>query len=376
MTIGLDISALNDRQKTGVAVYTYNLIDALLKTNRKDKFILFGIATFDTSHYLKSLPFKNYPNVEMKIYRLPARLFRTTFLLWQQINWPLIETFTGSVDVFHSFNWYLPPQKTGKIVATVFDVTPILFPKFHQDRTVQLERIRLKRIAKFSDLVITISENSKKDFLRLYPEKWVEVVYPAISTNFVKKIDKLKSNQIIKKFDLRPDFLLSVGTLEPRKNLSALIEAYIKSHLRSQLVLVGGRGWKSEQIYALAKRSSQVKMLGFIDEEDLSVLYKQALCLVYPSFYEGFGLPVLEALSCGTPVITSDISSLREAGGDAVLYASPQDVDEIVYKLKLLVGSKKLQNQLVKKGFKQAKKYSWEKSAKKLMLLYQKLYLR
>src|SRR3989344_9221901 len=106
MKIGIDISVLNDKEKTGIAVYVYNLIDALLRINKEDKFILFGIATFETFDFLKSLPFKNNPNVEMKIYKLPARTFRTVFLLWQKLNWPKIEDFIGNVDIHHSFNWY------------------------------------------------------------------------------------------------------------------------------------------------------------------------------------------------------------------------------------------------------------------------------
>src|SRR3990172_10883045 len=112
-TIALDISVLSDKQRTGIAVYVYNLIDELLKLNQKDKFVLFGIATLETYQYLKNLPLNRYSNVEMKIYCMPAKFFRTAFLLWQRLEWPPIENLVGGGDIFHSFNWYFPPQKRG-----------------------------------------------------------------------------------------------------------------------------------------------------------------------------------------------------------------------------------------------------------------------
>ena len=159
MVIGIDISVLNDYQKTGIGVYTYGLIKALLLKNKKDKFILFGIATFSTFDHLKNIEFKKYPNVELKIFKLPAKFFRIAFLIWQKLNWPSIENLIGPVDIFHSFNWYFPSQRFGKSIATVFDMTPILYPNFHQEKTVQLDKNRLERIKETADLVITISEN-------------------------------------------------------------------------------------------------------------------------------------------------------------------------------------------------------------------------
>lgn len=373
MTIGLDISVLNDRQRVGIAVYTYNLIDALLKINHKDRFILFGIATFETYEFLKNLDLKKYANVEMKVYRMPARAFRTAFLSWQKLNWPPIENFLGPVDILHSFNWFLPPQRNGKVVATVFDMTPLLFPKFHQEKTIQLEKVRLTRIKEKADLTITISENSKKDFLKFSPNSWVEVVYPGVLSQFKIKIQKEKVKKVLDKYGLNPNFILSVGTLEPRKNIKNLIAAYLESKISAKLVLVGNWGWEDSDLEGLIK-SNRGKIIptGYVADEDLPHLYNQALCLVYPSFYEGFGLPVLEALSCGTAVICSNTSSLPEVGGDAVLYIDPTNVSDIAKALKAII-NKQLRIKLISKGLKQAQKFSWEASAKKLNLLYQRL---
>lgn len=372
--IGLDISVLNDQKKTGIAVYTEELIKALLKINQKDQFILFGLTTFSTFNYLQNLNFKDYPNVKMKIFKWPAKFFRISFLLWQKINWPTIEDLIGSVDLFHSFNWYFPPQRFGKKVATVFDLTSITHPEWHDKRTTELDIIRMKRIAQFADLTIAISDNSKKDFLSFKPKGLVEVIYPAVSSDFSEKININKANDVFKKYHLKSGYFLSVSTLEPRKNIANLIKAYLSMNTDKSLVLVGKIGWKSEEILNLAnKYPEKIKILNFVSQEDLKNLYKNALCLVYPSFYEGFGIPVLESLTLGTPVICSQTSSLPEVGGLAVYYIDPNNINSIKEALIKLSQDKNLCKDLIKKGYSQAKKFSWENSAKKLNSLYEQI---
>lgn len=365
--IVLDVSVLNDPQKTGIGVYTYNLIKSLLQVNKKDQFTLFGISTIETYHDLKNNEFAKLPNVKVKVFPLPARLFRTVFLLWQKFNWPPVELLAGKFDIFHSFNWYLPPHKKGKMVATIFDLTSISNPFWHHPKTIQLDKIRLSRIKNQADLVVTISENSKKDLLKFYPKIKAEVIYPAVE---IKKT----YNNVLGKYHLQSDYFLSVATLEPRKNLPTLIKAYLKSGLKNQLVLVGKSGWKNKQLIKLIdKNSDRIKSLGFIPDKDLPSLYKNALCFVYPSFYEGFGMPVLEALSYGLPTITSNSSSLPEAAGQAALYFDPKEETELVKLLKKIVGDKKLRQELARKGLRHAKNFSWIASAKKLNKLYEKL---
>lgn len=372
-SICLDISVLNDREKTGVGIYTYQLIKALLKINRKDRFILFGISTLKTHTYLKNIEFKNYPNVTLKLFKYPARLFRNSFLLWQKINWPKIENLVGPVNIYHSFNWYLPPVENCKVVATVFDMTPILFPEYHLKKTIQLDKVRFNRIKQSADLVITISQNSKKDFLKFDPQKKVEVIYPAVSDIILKKINEEENKRILKKYNLNLGFLLSVGTLEPRKNIIFLIRAYLKSKIKEKLVLVGKWGWERGELSELInKNKGRIITTGYIDEEDLAILYKEARCFIYPSLYEGFGLPVLEAMQSGTPVISSNTSSLPEVGGRAVLYMNPNNLDSLISALRR-IKDQELRVNLKELGFKQARKFSWKESAMKLNLLYQQI---
>lgn len=371
MKICLDISVLGDYQKTGIGVYTYNLIKSLLNLNKTDNFILFGITTFKTYENLKNLEFNNCPNVKLKIVKLPLKVFRNTFWLWQKLNWPPIEYFVGNVDIFHSFNWYLPPVRMAKVIATVFDMTSLKFPKLHLKKTIQLDKIRVDRIKKYADLIITISENSKKDFLKFAPGKKVEVIYPGISKNFLRKASDEKINQVLKKYNLKRGYILSVGTLEPRKNLKFLIEAYLKSNLNKKLVLAGGFGWgNNELLDMIRKHDDKIIATGYVKEEDLPIFYKGADFFVYPSLYEGFGIPLLEAQASGCPVITSSVSSLPEAGGRAAIYVDPYSLEDLVRAIREIRG---VREKLIKRGLKNISRFSWEASAKKLKSLYHKI---
>lgn len=373
-TIGIDISVLADINRTGIAVYTYGLIKSLLELNKTDNFILFGIASPARYNYLNNFEFKEYPNVTMKIYKMPAKFFRVAFIIWQTLNWPTIEQLIGKVDIFHSFNWYFPPQGSGKLVATVFDMSPILFPDYHLSKTVQMEKLRLERIKQKADLVITISENSKKDFLRFAPKRSVEVIYPALDETFLIHKKTTDSKETLKKYNIKPGYFLSVATLEPRKNIVGLINSFLESGLDNQLVLVGNEGWKSGAIAQFAKKyPDKIIVTGFAPPDDLVNIYSQAICLVYPSFYEGFGLPILEALSIGIPVITSYNSSIPEVGGKALLYIDPNDLISIKNALIKISNNKTLRKSLINLGQKQAKKFSWKIAAVKLNNLYQNL---
>jgi len=195
-------------------------------------------------------------------------------------------------------------------------------------------------------------------------------------------------DEIRNKYGIRGEYILFVGTLQPRKNIVRLIEAFAfvchpelvsgsqskrDSDLRQndiQLVIVGKKGWLFDEILKAPKKfgiEDKVKFLDFVADEDLPLFYKNALCFVLPSLYEGFGLPILEAMQYGCPVITSNVSSLPEAGGDAALYVNPLDVDDIVKNLELIIQNSELRNKLKKKGYEQVKKFSWEKTARETL---------
>lgn len=391
--VGIDVSVLASENKTGIGVYCFNLIDNLLQINKTDKFVLFAVTPLDSSNVNINY-FKKYPNVEIKIIRLPVQIFRRMFLLWQKANWPPVEYFIGKVDIFHSFNWFIPPQKSGKSISTFYDLSSVLYSQFHLPQTTQMDRKRFERMSKMADLIITISENSRKEFIKKYGENRVEVIYPASNLD-PPALQALRAGIPLRRLADRNDknrqeYVLFVGTIEPRKNIERLILAFSRqlSAIRHrqkksddrrlmtdnlQLVIAGSRGWFSDEIYNLPKKlgiEERVKFLDFVSDEKLISLYKNALCLVYPSFYEGFGIPVLEAMSLGVPVICSNTSSLPEVGGEAVLYVDPNSTEQISNALKKIYTDKRLRSRLIKKGLLQAKKFSWVESARKLNNLY------
>ena len=374
MKIGIDISDLNDSQRTGIAVYIYELLNELIRLDQDDEFILFGIATFKTHNYLKNLDFKKYPNVKLKIMRWPARLFRQTFIAWQKFNFPPIEKLIGSIDIFHSFNWYLPPTKSAKSVGTFFDMTAITNPEWHLAKTTQMDKLLFKRMSKLNDVVITISGASKKDFLNYSPKSRVEVIYPAAAKIFNPAVNKNLNKKILDKYNLKSGFILSVSTLEPRKNLEGLIKAYLNLKTDAKLVLVGKSGWKNQELERLIERyKDKIISLGFVPENELPTLYQEAVFLIYPSFYEGFGIPILEAMSCGTPVIISNNSSMPEVGGEAAVYIDPYKTESMTKVMNLFLSDKKLLEKHRRLVLVQAKKFSWEVSAKKLIKLYKQI---
>lgn len=373
MKIGIDISVLNEPNRTGIGSYVYELVSALLEIDSKNEYILFALSPLANFNYMQNLEFKKFPNVKLKVYKMPARFFRRAFLFWQRINFPPIDWFTKEVDLFHSFNWFLPPQKKGKVVATIFDLTAIAHPQWHYQRTTQLDRVRLNRIKKYADLVVAISENSKADFLQFSPHSNIDVVYPSSSHIYEKKYSKEESLKVLKKYNLNPGYFLSVSTLEPRKNLEGLIEAYLKTAQDKKLLLVGEKGWKNNKLLKkISKNSNKIIMTGFVENKDMPVLFQQALCLIYPSFYEGFGIPVLEAFNSKIPVILSNTSSMPEVGGNGVLYINPQSLTEMTQALEQIKNDN-LRQKLIKKGLSQAKNFSWELSAKKQLELYRKI---
>jgi len=179
--------------------------------------------------------------------------------------------------------------------------------------------------------------------------------------------------EVLKKYNLKRGYFLSVATLEPRKNLKVLLNVYLRGQFDKELVIVGAKGWGDDEIHKLVMTNHQVRMLGYIPDEELPILYRGASCFIYPSFYEGFGLPVLEAMTFSIPTICSNTSSLTEVGGDAVLYIDPKSEESIKEAIGKIENDDNLKKRLIEKGLQQADKFSWRKSAEKLNLLYQQL---
>ncbi len=318
-------------------------------------------------------------------YRRAPLSERTLARIWHRLSLPLpVETFTGRVDLFHGMDFTLPPTLSGtRTAVTVYDLAYERTP----DDTMPgmqayLARVVPQAVAR-ADRVIAISEATKADIVELYgadPAK-VAVVVPGVDARFNPQHEDGERRRIRAKYGLPGgDFLLTVGTLQPRKNHARLVEAYARAleetNSEVPLVIAGARGWAYGAVHdAIGEQglAGHVIFPGFVDDADLPALYRTALAVAYPSLYEGFGLPVAEAMACGTPVVTSNVSSLPEAAGDAALLVDPLDTDALADALVRLLTDDALRDDLRARGLAQAAKFTWEHAAERLWDVYRGL---
>lgn len=260
-----------------------------------------------------------------------------------------------------------------KRVTVIHDITPVLFPEYHVASSHYFHRMFLPGIVKNANGIIVNSSYTGQDLQKHYPkaEGKIKSILLGKDEQFVRANDP----KVLVKYKIDQPYFLFVGTLEPRKNLLTLLAAFEKfkrsSQLPHQLVLVGKEGWKLDAFHEKLSASDfkeDVKLTSYVEREELPVLYSMAEAFVYPSFYEGFGLPVLEAMACGTAVLTSNVSSLPEVAGEAALYFDPLDSDKIAEQLFLIASDLNEKEKLGKAGLARAKQFNWDKAAKETMV--------
>jgi len=265
-------------------------------------------------------------------------------------------------------------------VLTVHDLIYHLFPQYHKRLNRTYLGAAMPLFVRRATAVITVSESSKRDLVRLYgvrPEK-VTVVYEGASANLSPAADD-EIARVRRRYGLPERFAVTVGTIEPRKNLSRLLDAFVIAKERVPdlgLVVVGSKGWLYQSFFRKLESHEcrdHVLVAGYVSEEDLAAVYSAADLCVVPSLYEGFGLPVLEAMACGTPVVCSRASSLPELGGDAVLYFDPRDADEMGETVGRLARDASLREELRAKGMAQVARFSWERTARETMAVYRRV---
>lgn len=357
---------------TGVSFYTSNLLKALSEINNKDEFIVFGSslrAREKLENKIKDLNLKN--NFKNRFFSFPPLFFE---IFWNQIHLIKLENFVGKVDVFHASDWTQPPAKKAKLVTTIHDLAVLKYPEYFPSRILKNQKLRLEWIKKEADAIIAVSKSTKGDIvelLKIDPQK-IHVIYEAVPLEHKVKVNKKDIEEVKRKYKLQ-NYILFVGTREPRKNLKRVIEAF-KKIKNLQLVIVGKKGWGKDKEFSMTNfQFSNIKFLDRVSNKELAILYAGAKCFVYPSFYEGFGLPVLEAMYYGCPVVCSNTSSLPEVAGKAAILVDPKRVDEIGLAIKKIIENKRLVRKLISKGFKQVKKFSWEKTAQQTLAVYQSL---
>jgi len=306
---------------------------------------------------------------------------RVMAILWHRLRLPLpVEAFTGQVDLFHSPDFTLPPTRA-RAVLTVHDLSFIRVPECAAPTLRAYLGKVVPRSVRRAHLILADSQNTKDDLVNLLglaPEK-VEVLYPGVEEHFRPVDDPALLEGVRRRYGLPPRFVLSLGTLEPRKNFPRLIEAFWllvrSSPLASSLglVIAGGKGWLYEDIFATVERlglEEKALFTGFVAEGDLPALYSAADLFVYPSLYEGFGLPPLEAMACGTPVVASRSSSLPEVLGEAAILVDPTDTEALAAAMMQVLEDEPLREEMRQKGLRQARKFSWSGTARRLLELY------
>ena len=287
----------------------------------------------------------------------------------------------AGVDVLHA-HFLAPPLCPARIVLTVHDISYEHDPRYFSRGYLLQYRAIMPLMARHADAIVTISEFSRQDIIRRYlvPPERVAVAYGAVEPIFRPLRDHATLGAVREKYSTGERFILSVGEIQPRKNLKTLIEAYVRLRradaIRHKLVLVGKRAWLSDETFAAARDSGyrdDLVFTGYVPDDDLMALYNAAELFVYPSLFEGFGLPPLEAMACGTPVITSNTSSLPEVVGDAGIMLDPRDVDALASAIMQTTADKQLCLSLSDRGIRQAQEFSWESTARKVAEVYRRV---
>jgi glycosyltransferase involved in cell wall biosynthesis len=366
--IGIDATTLKE-QLTGVGNYVVQLIRALARTDRTNEYVV-----FTPSLQAEAL------GVERDGFQVVWCDFagRGTRLVWEQVGLPALVR-RNRLDVLHSPHYTMPLMHSACSVVTFPDLTFVLYPKLHQPLKRVFFPAMMRWSARHARRIIAISESTKRDLVQTLgvPGDRISTVLLAADAEY-RPTAPARVAEVCARYGLRAgEYLLYVGVLEPRKCIDQLIDAFgrIAPAANSlQLVIAGKRGWMYDQIFAQVAAlglEERVRFPGYVPRADLPALYSGARAFVYPSRYEGFGLPVLEAMSCGTPVVTTNVSSLPEVAGDGALLVDPGDVSGLAAALARVVHDASLRQELSCRGQVRAASFSWERCAKDTVRVYE-----
>lgn len=362
MKVLVDAQSLSN-SRAGIGNYTYNLLDAFVRMGQSEH--IFAAVHRNRESIGRLLPQLSMISAGRHLYKyLPIDVLGLS----------------KNFDVYHEPN-YIPRPFQKATVINIFDMSYVLYPQYHPWRRVEMLRLFEKRM-RGVDRILTASQSAKGEIVDLLkvPDAKVVVTPLGLSTRHSPvQVNEALAQTLRKRYGLPEQFLLYVGTIEPRKNLERLIEAYGMARERLGkstvgLVLAGGKGWLDDSIYRKVQELSlldDITFTGYVSEEDLPILYNMATGFVYPSLYEGFGLPPLEAMACGVPVITSNVSSLPEVVGDAGIMVDPYNVEELGDAIVRVVSSTELRQSLSDKGIKRASMFTWEKCARETLTVYE-----
>ncbi len=381
MRIGIDYTAAA-HQRAGIGRYARGLVGALAELDADVQFVLLvaGRGAPHAPGESQQLDATVGDNFHIRDLPLSERMWT---IIWHRLRLPLpVDLFTGPVDVFHSPDYVLPHVRRGKAVVTIHDLSFLRYPEGAEPKLRRYLAKAVPRAVRRAELVLADSENTRNDIIELLgtsPEK-VEVLYPGVDGSFRPVQDEGLLSRARAVYGLDFPFILTVGTLEPRKNHVLLLDAYAVlreiSDVPHKLAIAGGRGWLYEGVFRRVEELSlerDVIFLGFVPDEDLPAVYSLADIFVFPSLYEGFGLPTLEAMACGTPVVASRSSSLPEVVGDAGLMVPPDNPTALAGTIRKVLNDQDLRQDLIERGVSQAQKFTWRRTGRRLLALYRSL---
>lgn len=382
MKIGIDIRSLMDKQYSGVSSYTLNLVQNIIVLDKNNEYKFFYNSFSDIND---RIPKFNESNVEIIKKNYPNKVLN--YLFFKIFNYPKIDRLL-EIDLFlmpHINFISLTPKC--KSILTVHDLSFLRYPEFFSLRkNIWHEKIKVKKLVKKFNTIITVSKNTKNDLMELcdVPEKKIKVIYSGLE-DFYHNLD-YQNNKRIKqvkiKYNLPEKFILFLGNIEPRKNIQGLIQAYNilrkkNSNLKDyKLVLAGGPGWRQKEIIEEREKSefkNDIIFLGYVDKEDKPYLYNLSSIFVFPSFYEGFGFPPLEAQASGTPVISSFSSSLPEILGNSALLIDPYNIYDLADSMEKVLSNQNLRKSLISAGKENIKRFNWKNTAEEYMRLLRAL---
>ena len=359
MKIGIDARPLS-YQLTGIGVYLKHLLDEIQKIDNQN------------DYYLISNGPINYDLNNPRWFKIAGRLDRKLLsTLWMQINVPFIAA-KMNFDLFWGSRHHLPLLLSPgiKTVVTVHDIVNRLYPGTMALPNLLVERLLMKLSLKRSDAILAVSCSTAADAKKEFGISANKITMVHHGTPVFPREPKCGPEQ---SNDVPSKYFLFVGTLDPRKNFERIFKAFKQLRPLSRglhLVIVGGEGWKNRDFLEMASKhplKAQIHIPGYLPRNQLVSYYKKAICLMFPSLYEGFGLPILEAMSCGTPVITSDTSSMPEVAGDAALLVNPYDISAIADAMNNLMSDKQLRERLIYRGLERVKQFSWKKCAEQTL---------
>ncbi|MBI5094186.1 MAG: glycosyltransferase family 4 protein [Candidatus Hydrogenedentes bacterium] len=369
MRIGFDIGPIS-KNRTGVGNYCFYLLKNLIALDPSDQFIGFASG-------------RRRPELDALSGKLPYRWLscptRLLYKSWTYLRRPRVDRMLGGVDLYHATNYFLPPTEKARRVVTIHDLAFLATPGLCSPSIVGPFSANIRRFARDADGVLVYSQSTKNDVLRFLdvPAERVTVAPMAVDEDFVPMPRESAIAHLKTAYHIEGPFLLFVSTLEPRKNVPTLLRAFARlTDLPHRLVMIGSIGWNSDPIFEAIRElglEDRIIRPGFVPHLELPAFFCAANAFVFPTLYEGFGLPLLEALTCGCPVVASDNSSVPEVTGGAALTMDAMDIEGIADAVRRVISDTALRESLVARGLEHAKRFSWPNCAATTLDLYRKL---